>query len=61
MSADDKRIVEMLSGVRSRDDLISFVYSLSDHFARHPDAWENRDAGTYLAAIAHFLSDAEGS
>jgi hypothetical protein len=44
----------------SKKDFVSFVYKLSQDFDQNPDAWQNKDLGSFLEALAAWVDDMEG-
>ncbi len=46
--------------VSSRAEFISFVYALSDYWAKNSESLGNRSPAAYLAALAQWLGDADG-
>ena len=46
--------------VTSRADLATFVEGLATEVSDSPDAWENADLRSYLAAMAAWIEDMDG-
>ena len=46
--------------IKTKKDFSSFVLELSHDFYNNPESWENKDLGTYLAALAGWVDDMEG-
>ena len=46
--------------VRTPADLVALIDELSRDLEANPDAWENSDLPSFLAAMAAFISDVEG-
>ena len=49
-----------IKSISSRADFVSFVQSLSEQFRANPQMWENKDLGSYLAALAAWVEDMDG-
>lgn len=48
------------SAICSRDDFVAFVQRLSEEFRASPQSWEHKDIGSYLDALAAWVSDMDG-
>ncbi len=49
-----------IKSISSRADFVSFVQQLSREFQADAPSWENRDLGSYLAALAAWVEDMDG-
>ncbi|BCX04639.1 MAG: hypothetical protein KatS3mg053_2577 [Candidatus Roseilinea sp.] len=50
----------ILENLHSRSDLADFVDLLRRDFEDNPEAWTNRDIGSYLEAMSAWLRDMDG-
>jgi hypothetical protein len=46
--------------INTKNDFLSFVHELSQDYYHNPDAWENKDLGSFLEALAAWVEDMEG-
>jgi len=46
--------------IKTKKDFTSFVYKLSQEYQDDPKAWENKDLGSFLKALAAWVDDMEG-
>lgn len=51
---------EKNKAIKTKKDFVSFVYELSMDYHNDPKSWENKDLGTFLAALAGWVDDLEG-
>jgi hypothetical protein len=50
----------MKNTIKSKDDMVKFIRSLSDSLARNDEEWENRDLKSFLLAMAGWIEDMDG-
>lgn len=53
-------LFEMVENVKSREDLIEFVYHLKKDLLANQEQWENISLEDYLDAIASWTEDMDG-
>jgi hypothetical protein len=51
---------EKIKDIKTKDDFVSFVYSLSQDYQNNPSSWKNNEIGTFLEAMAAWVDDMEG-
>lgn len=52
--------IRKFESIKSRDEFVAFVNELSKSFRMNPESWENNDIGSYLDALAAWVSDMDG-
>jgi len=50
----------MVNSISTREDLVSFVRTLSNDFNQNPLEWENKNLGQYLEAMSAWIQDMDG-
>ena len=53
-------IHDMLSDVKTKDDLIAFIGALAEDSRTNTDEWENINISDYLSSIQAWLKDMDG-
>jgi hypothetical protein len=46
--------------IKTKEDFVVFVRSLSEDYYNNQESWENKDIGTFLEALAAWTDDMEG-
>lgn len=50
----------IISEIKTKEDFIGFVNSLSNDKRERSDEWENKDISSYLEGIGSWVEDMEG-
>ena len=50
----------LINGISSKEDLVDFLYNLSDDKRVNETQWENKDVESYIEGIAAWIEDMEG-
>jgi len=53
-------ISEQVKSVQTREEFVEFVKVLSKDFKSNQATWENKDAGSFLEALASWVEDMDG-
>jgi hypothetical protein len=51
---------DMVDSIRSKHDLVAFVYALAQDLKSRPEEWENSALGEFLSSFAGWLTDSDG-
>lgn len=52
--------IEIIQTIKSKDEFVKFVNDMSQNYRKDPTSWPNNDIGTYLEALAAWVSDMDG-
>ncbi len=52
--------INKMKEIKSKEDFVTFVYSMSQNYYDDPDSWENANLGDFLNALARWTEGMDG-